>query len=38
MSNYPNSHLYFNNNIYKIVLSMEDQMEEQNIEPEKLKY
>ncbi len=24
MSNYPNSHLYSDNNIYKIVLSMED--------------
>ena len=24
MSNFPNAHLYCNNNIYKIVLSMED--------------
>ena len=27
MSNYPNSHLFCNNNIYKIVLSMEDNMD-----------
>lgn len=31
MSNYPNSHLYCQNNIYKIVLSFEDQRE---LEPE----
>ncbi len=30
MSNYPNSHLYCNNNIYKIVLSMDDNLENQN--------
>jgi len=29
MSNYPNSHLYSNNNIYKIVLSMEDNQDSQ---------
>lgn len=28
MSNYPNSHLYSINNIYKIVLSMEDNNEQ----------
>lgn len=33
MSNYQNSHLYCNNNIYKIVLSMEDTIE--NIPPAK---
>jgi hypothetical protein len=30
MSTFPNSHLYFQNGIYKIVLSSEDQEELQN--------
>ena len=32
MSNYPTSHLYCNNNIYKIVLSMDDNFDVQNFD------